>query len=41
MSKPKANPKIKTMAWDAAAFLETDEDIAHYLEAVFEDGTQP
>ncbi len=38
MSKPKAKPKIKTMAWDAAAFLKTDEDIAHYLEAVFEDG---
>ena len=23
---------------DSAAFLKTDEDIAHYLEAVFEDG---
>lgn len=38
MRKSKAKPKIKTMAWDAAAFLKTDEDIAHYLEAAFEDG---
>jgi probable addiction module antidote protein len=38
MSKPRAKKKIKTVAWDAAAFLKTDEDIAHYLEAVFEDG---
>ena len=38
MSRTNSRPKIKTMAWDAAAFLETDEDIAHYLEAVFEDG---
>ena len=26
------------MPWDAAAYLKTDRDIAHYLEAVFEDG---
>jgi probable addiction module antidote protein len=38
MSKPRAKKKIKTIAWDAAAFLKTDEDLAHYLEAVFEDG---
>jgi DNA-binding phage protein len=30
--------KTKTVAWDAAAHLKTDEDIANYLEAVFEDG---
>jgi len=38
MSKRKAKTKIKTIAWDAAAFLKTEEDIAHYLEAVFDDG---
>ena len=26
------------MPWDSAAYLKTDKDIAHYLEAVFEDG---
>ena len=26
------------MPWDAAASLKTEEDIASYLEAVFEDG---
>lgn len=30
--------KTKTIPWDAADQLKTDEDIAHYLEAVFEDG---
>ncbi|SRR6266567_9471966 len=35
-SKPK--PKIKTIPWDSAAYLKTDQDIAYYLEAVFEDG---
>jgi probable addiction module antidote protein len=34
--KPKA--KIRTMPWNSAAYLKTDEDIANYLEAVFEDG---
>jgi probable addiction module antidote protein len=34
--KPKA--KVKTIPWDSAAYLKTDEDIAAYLEAVFEDG---
>jgi len=38
MGKPKAKQKIKITAWDAAAYLKTDDDIAHYLEAVFEDG---
>ena len=31
-------PKVKTIPWDSAAYLKTDEDIAAYLEAVFEDG---
>ena len=30
--------KTKTVAWNSAAHLKTDEDIANYLEAVFEDG---
>ncbi len=30
--------KTKTIPWDSAAYLQTDEDIANYLEAVFEDG---
>jgi probable addiction module antidote protein/putative addiction module killer protein len=30
--------KTKTIAWDAVDHLKTDEDIAHYLEAVLEDG---
>ncbi|MGO8972952.1 MAG: addiction module antidote protein [Steroidobacteraceae bacterium] len=38
MSKTKPKPKIKTLPWDSAAYLKSDEDIAHYLEAVFEDG---
>jgi probable addiction module antidote protein len=28
----------RTTAWDASAYLKTDEDIAHYLEAAFEEG---
>ena len=31
-------PKTKTIPWDSAKHLKTEEDIAHYLEAVFEDG---
>ena len=31
-------PKTKTIPWDSAKHLKTDNDIAHYLEAVFEDG---
>jgi probable addiction module antidote protein len=38
MSRTKRTPKIKTIPWDAAANLRSDADIAHYLEAVFEDG---
>ena len=30
--------KTKTVPWDSAKYLKTDEDIADYLEAVFEDG---
>jgi len=38
MSRTNSRPKIKTLPWDSAAYLKTDNDIAHYLEAVFEDG---
>jgi probable addiction module antidote protein len=38
MRRTKPRPKIKTLPWDSAAYLKTDRDIAHYLEAVFEDG---
>ena len=38
MSRTNSRSKIKTLPWDSAAYLKTDEDIAHYLEAVFEDG---
>jgi probable addiction module antidote protein len=31
-------PKPKTTVYDAAQYLETDEDIAAYLEAALEDG---
>jgi probable addiction module antidote protein len=34
----KTKPKTKTIPWDSAEYLKTDEDIANYLEAVFEDG---
>ena len=37
-SKNKTRAKIKTIPWDSAALLKSDEDIANYLEAVFEDG---
>jgi probable addiction module antidote protein len=30
--------KTKTIPWDSATYLKSDEDIAAYLEAVFEDG---
>ena len=30
--------KTQTRPWDAADYLETDEDIVAYLEAAFEDG---
>jgi probable addiction module antidote protein len=38
MSRTKPKPKIKTIPWDPTASLKSDADIAHYLEAVFEDG---
>ncbi len=38
MSRTKPKPKVKTIPWDAAAYLKNDDDIAHYLEAAFEDG---
>jgi probable addiction module antidote protein len=31
-------PKTKTISWDSAKHLKTEDDVAHYLEAVFEDG---
>jgi probable addiction module antidote protein len=31
-------PKTKTIPWDSAKRLKTEDDIADYLEAVFEDG---
>ena len=31
-------PKLKTRPWNSAAHLKTEEDVAAYLEAVFEDG---
>jgi probable addiction module antidote protein len=34
----KRRKKLKTYPWDSAAYLKTGEDIANYLEAVFEDG---
>jgi probable addiction module antidote protein len=36
-TKPKSR-KIKTIPWDSAEYLKTDQDIVYYLEAVFEDG---
>jgi probable addiction module antidote protein len=30
--------KLKTIPWDSAKYLKTDEDIAEYLDVVFEDG---
>jgi probable addiction module antidote protein len=30
--------ETKTILWDSAKYLNTDADIAEYLEAVFEDG---
>ena len=29
--------KIKTISWDAAEYLKTEEDIAYYLETVLEE----
>jgi len=30
--------KLKTRPYDAAEYLKTEEDVANYLEAIFEDG---
>ena len=30
--------RLRTQPWDAADYLQTEEDIAAYLEAVLEDG---
>jgi probable addiction module antidote protein len=38
MSRTNPKPKVKPIPWDSAAYLKTDVDIAHYFEAVFEDG---
>jgi probable addiction module antidote protein len=38
MNKTKSRARTKTIPWDPAAYLKTDEDIANYLEAVFDDG---
>ena len=38
MSSTRRKAKIKTIPWDAVAHLKSDDDIAHYLEAAFEDG---
>jgi probable addiction module antidote protein len=37
-TKRKFPTKVKTARWDAAANLKTAEDVANYLEAVFEEG---
>jgi probable addiction module antidote protein len=36
--RKKSKAKVKTIPWDPAEHLKTDERIAAYLEAVFEDG---
>ncbi len=38
MPRTKTKAKIKTARWDAAAYLKTDKEVAHYLEALFEAG---
>jgi len=37
-TKSGSRRKLKTLPWDSATHLKTGEDIANYLEAVFEDG---
>ena len=36
--KTKTQSKVKTRLWDVAEHLETEEDMAAYLEAVLEEG---
>jgi probable addiction module antidote protein len=31
-------PKLKTRPWDSASYLKTEDDVAAYLDAMFEDG---
>jgi probable addiction module antidote protein len=38
VTKSKRRTKLKTFPWDPATHLKTAEDVANYLEAVFEDG---
>jgi probable addiction module antidote protein len=38
MRRTRLKSKIKTTRWEAAGYLGTDQDIAYYLEAAFEDG---
>jgi|SRR5208282_5324417 len=37
-NRKKPKTKVKTIPWNSAAYLKTNEDIADYLEAVFEEG---
>ena len=37
-NRKKPKTKLKTIPWDSAAYLKTNDDITDYLEAVFEDG---
>jgi probable addiction module antidote protein len=37
-NRKKPKTRVKTIPWDSAAYLKTNDDIADYLEAVFEDG---
>src|SRR3981189_388225 len=34
----KTTTKTTTIPWDSVDYLKTDQDIAHYLDAVFDDG---
>ncbi len=36
-TKTKHRPNIKVASYDSADYLKTEEDIKHYLEAVFEE----
>ena len=38
MSKSKKKSKLKTRPWDPAEHIQSEEDVAAYLEAAFEDG---
>jgi len=34
-------PNVKTSAWDPASYLETEEDMLHYLNAALEEAPTP